>query len=62
MHGVDLRIRGIGPAFAKALASGKTAVIDCHIGCDETITPMVAPGKPITEFVLHEREHGDEQN
>ena len=49
-------------AFAKALASGKTAVIDCHIGCDETITPMVAPGKPITEFVLHEREHGDEQN
>ncbi len=43
-------------AFDNALASGETAVIDCRIGCDETITPMVAPGKPITEFVLHEHE------
>lgn len=43
-------------ALEKALASGETAVIDCRIGCDETITPMVAPGKPITEFVLHEHE------
>ena len=49
-------------AFTAALASGKAALIDCHIGCDETITPMVAPGKPITEFVLHEHEHADEQN
>ena len=43
-------------AFSQAIQSGETAVIDCHIGCDETITPMVAPGKPITEFVLHESE------
>ena len=43
-------------AFEQALAAGETAVIDCRIGCDETITPMVAPGKPITEFVLHEHE------
>ncbi len=43
-------------AFAEASASGQAAVIDCRIGCDETITPMVAPGKPITEFVLHEHE------
>ncbi|MDP3446610.1 MAG: biosynthetic-type acetolactate synthase large subunit [Eubacteriales bacterium] len=42
-------------ALSEAVASGKTAVIDCRIGCDETITPMVAPGKPITEFVLHEQ-------
>ncbi len=48
-------------AFTAAIASGETAVIDCHIGCDETITPMVAPGKPITEFVLHEHEHSDQQ-
>ncbi|MEN6636697.1 MAG: biosynthetic-type acetolactate synthase large subunit [Clostridiaceae bacterium] len=48
-------------AFTQAIASGETAVIDCHIGCDETITPMVAPGKPITEFVLHEHEHSDQQ-
>ena len=46
-------------ALSKAVASGETAVIDCRIGCDETITPMVAPGKPITEFVLHE--HADDQ-
>ena len=44
-------------ALTNALASGETTVIDCHIGCDETITPMVAPGKPITEFVLHEHDH-----
>lgn len=43
-------------ALAEAAASGEAAVIDCRIGCDETITPMVAPGKPITEFVLHEQE------
>ncbi|MPM38891.1 Acetolactate synthase large subunit [bioreactor metagenome] len=51
-------------AFTQALASGKPAVIDCQIGCDETITPMVAPGKPITEFVLHEPDHEytDERN
>ena len=51
----------IGLAVTQAIASGEAAVIDCHIGCDETITPMVAPGKPITEFVLHEHEHSDQQ-
>jgi acetolactate synthase-1/2/3 large subunit len=48
-------------AMTKALDSGLTAVIDCRIGCDETITPMVAPGKPITEFVLHEHDSSDTQ-
>ncbi len=48
-------------AFTEALDSGETAVIDCRIGCDETITPMVAPGKPITEFVLHEHENPETQ-
>lgn len=48
-------------AFNEAIASGQAAVIDCHIGCDETITPMVAPGKPITEFVLHEHEPSEAQ-
>ncbi len=47
-------------AFSEALASHKPAVIDCRIGCDETVTPMVAPGKPITEFILHE--HHDTQD
>ncbi len=46
-------------ALSEALDSGLTAVIDCRIGCDETITPMVAPGKPITEFVLHEHDSSD---
>jgi hypothetical protein len=30
-------------------------VIDCHIGCDETVAPMVAPGKPITDFIIGEQ-------
>ncbi len=49
-------------AFRQVLASGEAAVIDCHIGCDETIAPMVAPGKPITEFVLHEHESSETSN
>lgn len=48
-------------AFTEALSSGEAVVIDCRIGCDETITPMVAPGKPITEFVLHEHEPAETQ-
>ena len=48
-------------AFTEALDSGEAAVIDCRIGCDETITPMVAPGKPITEFVLHEHENPEQK-
>ncbi|NLI53131.1 MAG: biosynthetic-type acetolactate synthase large subunit [Clostridiales bacterium] len=48
-------------AFAEALASGKPALIDCRIGCDESVTPMVAPGKPITEFVLHENDDSKEE-
>jgi len=46
-------------ALSQALATGKPALMDCRIGCDETITPMVAPGKPITEFVLHEHDHDE---
>lgn len=42
-------------AFSEALASGKAAVIDCAIGIDEMVVPMVAPGKPITEFVVEEK-------
>lgn len=41
-------------AFEQALASKTATVIDCHIGCDETVTPMVAPGKPITDFIIGE--------
>ncbi|MEN6593554.1 MAG: biosynthetic-type acetolactate synthase large subunit [Clostridiaceae bacterium] len=41
-------------AFDQALTSGTAAVIDCRIGCDETVTPMVAPGKPITDFIIGE--------
>jgi acetolactate synthase-1/2/3 large subunit len=41
-------------ALDKAISTDSAAVIDCRIGCDEKVTPMVAPGKPITDFVLHE--------
>jgi acetolactate synthase-1/2/3 large subunit len=41
-------------AFCEALASNKPAVLNCHIGIDEKVTPMVAPGKPITDFLLHD--------
>jgi len=56
IHGSNVcTIDQFGMALSAALASRKPAVIDCRIGCDETVTPMVAPGKPITEFILHEK-------
>jgi hypothetical protein len=39
-------------AFVEALASGKPDVLDCRVGNDEAVTPMVAPGHLITDFVL----------
>jgi acetolactate synthase-1/2/3 large subunit len=39
-------------AFKEAVASGKPALIECMVGMDEVVVPMVAPGKPITEFIL----------
>ena len=39
-------------AFREALASGKPCIVECMIGIDEMVTPMVAPGQPINEFCL----------
>ena len=36
-------------AFARALTLGKPIVIDCQIGSDEKVWPMVAPGAAISE-------------
>ncbi|MGE4484348.1 MAG: biosynthetic-type acetolactate synthase large subunit [Oscillospiraceae bacterium] len=41
-------------AFDEALSSGKPAILDCRIGNDENVTPMVAPGKHLTDFILNE--------
>lgn len=40
------------PALKEALASGKPCVIDCHIGCDVNVLPMVPSGAPIETPVL----------
>jgi acetolactate synthase-1/2/3 large subunit len=48
-------------ALDKAISTDSAAVIDCRIGCDEKVTPMVAPGKPITDFILHETQTDDLQ-
>lgn len=36
-------------AFGKALKMNAPVVIDCQIGCDDKVWPMVAPGKDIRE-------------
>ena len=36
-------------AFARALTLGKPIVIDCQIGSDDKVWPMVAPGAAISE-------------
>lgn len=39
-------------ALSESLNSGKPAVLNCLIGMDDNVTPMVASGKPINQFVL----------
>ncbi len=36
----------------QALACGTGAVIDCILDIDEMVSPMVAAGSPITNFLL----------
>ncbi|MFA0814435.1 MAG: biosynthetic-type acetolactate synthase large subunit [Anaerofustis sp.] len=40
------------PAMQAALASGKPCVIDCRIGCDVNVLPMVPSGAPIEAPIL----------
>ena len=39
----------MGPAIRAAIESGKPALIDVWIDCDEKVFPMVPAGKPIEE-------------
>jgi len=39
-------------AFRHALACGHGAVIDCALGIDEKVRPMVGGGRPLTEYLL----------
>ncbi len=39
-------------ALEKALAGGETVVIDCAIGIDEMVRPMVPGGRNITDFMV----------
>lgn len=39
-------------AFKKALESKKPALLNCHIGIDEKVLPMVAPGAAINHLIL----------
>ncbi len=40
-------------SFREALNSGRAAVIDCRLGIDEKVSPMVQSGKHLTEFLLN---------
>lgn len=41
--------QGFEQAFASALTLGEPVVIDCQIGSDDKVWPMVAPGAAINE-------------
>jgi len=43
-------------AYEDALTCGTGAVIDCIVGRDEMVNPMVAAGSAITDFLLGEKE------
>lgn len=39
-------------AFEEALKLGRPAILDCHVGMDEKVLPMVAPGAPLDDLIL----------
>ena len=56
LHGYRARTRAEAEeSLRQALACGTGAVIDCVLDIDEMVRPMVAPGSPITDFLLSER-------
>ena len=40
-------------AIAQALDAGKPCIVECMLGIDEMVAPMVAPGAPIDSFCLN---------
>lgn len=44
----------VEPAVREAIASGRPTVIDCMIGCDDMVFPMVSPGGAIEEAFSQE--------
>ena len=56
LHGYRARTRAEAEeSLRQAFACGTGAVIDCVLDIDEMVRPMVAPGSPITDFLLSER-------
>lgn len=45
-------------ALTAALASDRASVLDCRLDIDELVTPMVAAGHNITDFLLAEKDEG----
>lgn len=39
-------------AFKEALESGRPTLLNCHVGENEKVLPMVAPGAPINDLIL----------
>lgn len=53
IKGYDIRTQQeFSAAFSEALASHKPAVLNCYIGMDEMVLPMVAPGAAIDDLIL----------
>ena len=40
-------------AIAQALDAGRPCIVECMLGIDEMVAPMVAPGAPIDSFCLN---------
>jgi len=45
-------VAGLGAALDEALASGKPGLVDCAVGIDEDVMPIVPPGRPIEEQIM----------
>ena len=44
----------VDAAITAAMALKKPALINCELGSDDKVFPMVPPGKGIDEYLLHE--------
>ena len=46
-------LSGFRQAVSEALKEGHPCIVECMLGIDEMVAPMVAPGAPIDSFCLN---------
>ena len=49
---IEKVVKDFKEALQDALKHNRPALLNCHVGEDEKVLPMVAPGAPINDLIL----------